>query len=381
MATCFIFAQYFDEENALSLRLNDLGQMDAPLARRTIDELRLLQTHARTIIVLPSMWCSLHTLELSWLGERKMREAIPYALEDEIAENVTTLHFAFDRQHMQNNGYLVIVIDKQIMIDLKERLLALHITYDTMTIDWFALEAGEVCVSEQGLLIADADFKGALGLELIPYYLQKHQQSPFFIFNDSPLITTDCVVTPIQSSFYVWVAERLFKKNALNLCQGEFKQQIRLDTRRRWYEISIILLSTWLLSLLFINGLKVYKLNHHLTMVNQQTASIYHDFFPQAQQIISPRFRITEWLKSHVSNSNQVLWSLLNKLADAFQQQRFVIEQMRFQNQTLTIVISCSNFAILEQLESYLQQKNVHVKQVDAATHTKNIVATLALTL
>ena len=112
MATCFLFAQHFTDESCLSLRIDDLGQLEAPLERRSLDAIRALQVKANTIVVLPTDNSSLHYVELPWLGESKARAALPYALEEQVAQHVVTLHVAFDQQHYQNKQYLVVVIDK-----------------------------------------------------------------------------------------------------------------------------------------------------------------------------------------------------------------------------------------------------------------------------
>ena len=105
MATCFLFAQHFNDESCLSLRLNEQGQLDAPLERRTVDALKALQVKARTMVVLPTESSSLHQVELPWLAERKAREALPYALEEQVAQQLTSVHVAFDKPHYKNNQY------------------------------------------------------------------------------------------------------------------------------------------------------------------------------------------------------------------------------------------------------------------------------------
>ena len=96
MTTCFLFARQFYDEACLSLRLDKNGEIDAPLSLRSFQEFKSLQRQSRTIIVLPTERSSLFEIELPWLGERKARAAIPYALEEQLAQNVATLHFAFD---------------------------------------------------------------------------------------------------------------------------------------------------------------------------------------------------------------------------------------------------------------------------------------------
>ena len=99
MATCVLFIENLDAEGCFCLRLDALDEVDAPLQKRSPDDIRVIQENARTIVVIPTAAAGLHVFNLPWLGERKAREAIPYALEEQVAQPVTELHFAFDKAH------------------------------------------------------------------------------------------------------------------------------------------------------------------------------------------------------------------------------------------------------------------------------------------
>ena len=102
MNTCFIFADSLDDNSAFCLVLDEDGNITAPLSMRTFDEIQIIQANAITTVILPTRVVTLHRLELPWLSESKARTAIPYALEEQLAQNVNTLHFAFDKSYHKN---------------------------------------------------------------------------------------------------------------------------------------------------------------------------------------------------------------------------------------------------------------------------------------
>lgn len=383
MATCFLFTRHFDEENCLSLRLDQQGQVDAPLERRTIDEVRALQINARTIVVLPTEMCSIHEVELPQLSERKARIAIPYALEEQVAQHVSSVHFAFDSQWYQNNRYLVVAIDKQYLIDLIAKLSAVDLTFDVVTLDWCALSAGEACLIETSLLIDDPTFKGAVSIELVDLYLNRRPSTapPVILFNDSPPVQNMTTHQLVDCSLYVWVAQQLFKHSPLNLCQGELQHDTHQHANFRWYQLSAMLAGLWLVSLVGVNTINLYALTKQNTSLDQQIAVIYHEFFPQARQVISPKFRINQLLRNSTGIHDAVLWVLLNKLAIAANKPSLIVQQVRFQNQTLSVTLSSQDFAQLEAMQQQLQQQHVIVRQTEAATHEQRVVATLELSV
>jgi len=382
VATCFLFSQQFDEEKCLSLRLDQAGEVEAPLALRSIEECRTLQADARTIVVMPADVSSVHEIELPWLGERKARAAIPYALEDHLAQNVNTLHFAFDRQYYQNNHYLVAVIDKQLLTDLIARLQAVNLKFDVITLDWFALKEHEACITQTTILAHDHTFKGSLSAELAAIYLNNRPlTTEVLVFADSnPQISSNSF-TPIDSACNVWVAKRLARINAMNLGQGELQQSSGKQTSVFWYQASAVLFGIWLITLITTHAIQLYSLTSKNKVFDQQIAVIYREFFPQAQQVISPKFRITQLLKSNVATEQDSLWQLLDKLSQALVRSQITIEQLRFQNPMLAVTLTSKDFAALEKLQVALRQAKVKVEQTQASSHEQQVVATLELSL
>ncbi|ETO93772.1 type II secretion system protein GspL [Legionella oakridgensis] len=383
MGTCFIFAKQISHEQLLSLRLDDKNEVDAPLLLRSANELHLLQANHRTVVVLPTEVCSLHQLELPWLNERKARAAIPFALEEQLAQNVATLHFAFDRAHYQNHRYLVAVIDKQYLANLIHELGVLNLAFDMITLEWFALQAQEACVSQTSFLAYNETFQGALSLDLAKIYLaERSTELTFYVFQDSAADLSDLFFpSRIDSSFYGWVAQRLQHTKPINLCQGEFQQSKSQQSIRFWYFLSAALAGIWLISLLVVNAIHLYWLNKKNAELDQQIAVLYREFFPEAKQIISPRFRIGQLLKSDMNHTDSALWLLMDKLAHAFSSGQFVIEQLRFQNQVLSVTLLSKDFAALEHLQRRLQQTKVKVSQTQASSHEQQVLATLELRL
>lgn len=383
MTTCFIFANHFDEEQCLCLRLDQHGQVDASLALRTISELKLLQINARTIVVLPTESSSLHEIELPWLGEHKGRAAIPYALEEQVAQPVTTLHFAFDRQHYQNNSYLVVVTDKQFLVDLIEKLDTLNLDFDMITLDWFALKENEGCVTEQGLIIHDREFKGALSGEFAVVYLSDNEESsPLLGFTDSMILPQNTIVSSFDGLSSVWIAQRLLQAKMMNLCQGELQHDTRQRSSKQWYRACAIMSCALVVTVFLCKGLYLHSLSTNVLNLDKQIAVIYREFFPEATQVTSPKFRIGQLLKTGlVANDTAALGSLLDKLAQAVNGNQITVEQFHFQKQVLSVTLVSDNFAALESLQLRLQQDNVKVTQQQASSHERHVAATLELSL
>lgn len=378
MDTCFLFTKHLDDKGCLSFTLSKEGTLIAPPLYRNFDEIKVLQKECKTTVVETTESATLIELELPWLPERKARIAIPYALEDKLAQSVEELHFSFDKQRYQNNRYTIAVISKQRMQHIMELLAQHDIKYEAITLDWFALSSQEMCISESTLLINNDDFKGSLSGEMARSYLKKHSLIQVQVFKDSQ-ITPDISLPMKEEHSTTWIAQQLVHSRLLNLCQGEMQHGNASDWIKKGYQLVGVLACVWAMSLLLVNGLALHTLNKKTDEIDQKIAVIYREFFPDAKQVISPKFRISKLIGTSASDTQAHFWFLLNQFAKAVKGNPLTIEQLRYQNKTLSVTLVSADFASLEGIENKLKSLQLKVKQTQASTRDQQVVATLEL--
>lgn len=382
VSTCFLFIQHLTDTSCLSLLLDDDKKVSAALALRTFADIQLLQQAAKTIIVLPCERCSIHHIPLPWISEQKARLALLYALEEQLAQPVASVHIAFDKKHYQNKHYLAVAIDRVYLQQVIDRLNVSIRPFDKVTLDWFALGRLDACISETSVLAYDDIFQGALSTELAAMYFSKRQsQTPIWMFHDSAPAMKSTTFELMDGSFYEWVAKRLLETQPMNVCQGDLQLSTVEKTYVRWYQLCLGLACVSLSIFLITYGLASYQLSHQMNTIDKEIATQYHEFFPNASTVISPRFRVEQLLKSQTSNADEVLWTLLDKLAFAIGQVPVSIEQFNYDQSMVSLTLTASDFSALEALQLRLQKAQVHVTQVQASLHEKHAQATLELRL
>ena len=384
MEMSFIFAEHMDLAGCLCVRLGNDNIVIAPCAYRLYADVQAMQGDSHTVIVLPTARCGLYDVDLPWLGGRKARLAIPFALEEQLAQKLSTLHFAFDRAHHQNNRYLVTVVDKSYVVSLMLQLETLGISFHEMTPDWFALHPGEVALTESSVLVRTAEFQGALSDNLADTYLSTDLSSVEVLsFTDSAADRTRKEWTTIDSSFFLWAAQRLQHGQRMNICQGELSHGREDDTvSRPMLYACMAVVGFWLVSVLAVNSINLIRLHHQLNKIDEETAVVYREFFPQAEKVISPRFRITQLLKGGYAGQDAAfLWQLLDKLEKAVNIKNITVKQLDYKNKVLSVMLTSRDFAALEQLDARLKKANVKVQQTQALSYEEHVEATLELRL
>ena len=381
MATCFVFFNELEAESFLSLKLNDDGGVQAPLGIRSVEEIKSIQSNAKTIIMLSGEYCGFHEVALAYISESKARVALPYALEDQLAQPVKELHFAFDKSLYQNNQYLVAVISRADLSAVMNHLEELNLPYQEITTAWFALEKGEICLNDEALLLHLDDFKGALPKELAEKYLSSHQTStlPIKGFTDSADFAKTQIRNLLSEPSQVWVAKRLLKKPYINFCQGEYKISKGEGKPLFWYKACAFVFGLWIFAAIAFDVTKVMMFNQKMALLDEKIKVIYQDFFPEATQVISPKFRIEQLLKSGRSEQADDFWRLVSKLGQSFDPSLVTIKEMRFQNNRLFVDLSSPDFAKLENYEKKLRNNQLLVEQTQASTKDGEVVATLEL--
>ncbi|HRD71106.1 MAG TPA: type II secretion system protein GspL [Legionella sp.] len=379
MDTCFLYTRHLDANGCLCLKILSNGELVSPPAYRNFEEIRNLQQDARTLIIESTNNASLLELELPWLPDRKARIAIPFALEEKLAQPVEELHFAFDKTRYQNKRYLIVVLDKKHLNNLMAILDEQRINFETITLDWFALSSEQSCITESETLINSSDFKGALDGALAVSYLKNHPHIEPLLFKDSMCINSDILVQTTEELSYTWIAKKLIQTNPLNLCQGDFQHGNSSDWIKKGYQSAALLAGIWLLSMVVFSGIKLHFLKKQTIIVDEQIAQIYREFFPEAKQVISPKFRISQLLGTSANNQNR-FWLLLNQFSKVMRDTPGTIEQLRFQNKTLSVKLLCNDFASLEEIENKLKNLQLKVNQTQAATRDQHVIATLELT-
>ncbi|MDX2345914.1 MAG: type II secretion system protein GspL [Legionella sp.] len=386
MSTCFIFFDAIDAtpetdlpELLWAVRLDDTGDVDVALSAHTQDEIKAMQVGARTVVVLPSAVASIHLLDLPKLSMRKAREAIPYALEEALAEPVQDVHVAFERDESNSLHYRVVVLNKRRFKTWIQVLEALDLNFDAITLDWFALEPGEVCATEQDLLVREAPsadaVNGALSPSVAAEYIKAHPDKPGGVGTSKPGGVGDLAA----GSYRLFFATRLLTRPFLNLCEGEFQRVTDSKGRLYWTFLCGGLLGALFLSVLGFNAFLLHQLHAREAVIDKEIKDIYYTFFPEATQVISPRFRIEQVLKTNTADTQSRFWFLLNQLSRCFSNHALVIEHIEFQDQMLSVRLVAKDFSVLEAFELQLKKQAVVVNQVEAVTRGNQVVSTLEL--
>ena len=380
MNTCFLFMASWSADGADCVVLTADNEIVGSLKKYNVEEIKALQAAATLKIVVPTAEAAIHTVTLPWLGERRSREALPFALEEQLSTPVAEVQIAFSKAFYQQGQYLVIVVDKKRCLDWLEILKSNEIVFDSMFIDWFALNPHELLITDVGLLVYADDFKGELGASLAKKYVETHPPLSGVRCRDSHLDLQLAKEEKCKERVYLWLAKRLNKAHSIDLCQGELSPIHQSISKSRTFTWVAGLFLAWIGCVLVVNTLYLLQLRQATTQLNVQINQFYQRFFPHETQVANPRFRIEQLLKTNASTQQRVFWFLLNALAKVVQKKSNIsIQQVKFQDHQLEVKLTSPDFSSLEQFENELKRASVNAVQISAASLDNQVSAVLEL--
>jgi len=243
---------------------------------------------------------------------KSIRQAVPYALEEQLAADVETLHFALGQRAIVG-GVPVAVIDRdRISFWLKE-LREVGIDPYFMTPDIFAVPYEEnswsLLVEDENALIrtgarigysievrnirqvletAFSQLENKDGVIVHLYDLTSKLPGDIFpegvTVKDADLRTKAAGNIPLRL-----FADGFNEKVAINLLQGDFKRHAEWDKALKVWRLPLLLLAVFLLLYGGMTGGDYWRLRRESKDLSLQMENLYLQTFPDAKKVVNPK--------------------------------------------------------------------------------------------
>lgn len=386
MGILFVFLSEKAIKTVDLVELDDSSQLIQHTSDIALSDLNLLAPNAKFNVVLPANWVTLLKVELTITNLAKVRKAIPYSLEEQVSDDIDTLHFAFDKKHYANGFYEVAIIAKSLMTQLIEQFTENHCTLNTITSELCCLQSNQALLCPNGILIENEHSKACLTTTLFKTIEDSLPKTIEFLqcsdLRWDTLSENQLFKSPVDTglSYQHWLASQLHQKKGINLLQADFTIKDSSNTTQLWWKMTAGLLVALISFSLIGLGMQYYQLKQINEESKQQILTHYKAFFPNATRVVSPKFRIEQRLKKTSSRDQSFMLVILDKLDREFKNQSdLTIEQIDYRNESIKIKLLAKNFASLEQLKLSLRQSQLQVSQQQAANTENGVNATLEI--
>ncbi len=337
---------------------------------------------------------------------KRIVQAVPYALEEQLAEDVEKLHFALGKREPLSGDIAVAVIARAQMDSYWQQLSAVGLTPTRLIPDilavpkpadgWGVLYFDEVVLvrtgPQAGFAIESDCLGAALQMALIEHENVPPQQIVVFSGTEPTTALTELhalgipvTVETHEQGVLGWLAQGVIENKPLNLLQGGYRPQDKVATYLRPWRLTAALLILW-------GGLSVAKqwaeyqqLSQQRQALNAQIEKIYRDTFPQASKIVNPRVQMAQKLKTLRAQQNRTTQEddflvLLNKISTPLARTPgFNLKRIDYRQGRFDIQFTVANLQALEYLKQRLSRLGLTVEIQSAISRHKQVESRLRI--
>jgi general secretion pathway protein L len=358
------------------------------------------------IILLPGIDVVLTYVDIPSKQWKRIVQAVPYALEEQLAEDVDNLHFALGKREPVSGDIAVAVIARAKMEAVLQQLSAISITPTKLLPDmlavpqpeegWGLLFLDEIVLVRTGLQAGFAIEPDCLSFVLQKALAENEEMPPqeIVVYRGEeqiiPLAELQALGIPILEKVHeqgalAWLAQGVAEKNTLNLLQNHYLPQDKIVTLLRPWRLTIGLL-------IFLGGLQFAKqwveyqdLSLQRQRLNAQIEKVYRDTFPEARKIVNPRVQMEQKLKAlrtqqHTASHGEQFLSILNKISiPLVRTPGFKLKHMNYRQSSFEIEFTVSNLQALEYLKQRLNRLSLTVEIQSATSRYKSVESRLRI--
>lgn len=353
------------------------GEVLHSYKNRQLDRLQELNKQYPLIVILPGTTVNAHYIDLPTL--KKSELMVPNILEESLVTSIDDMHFALDVHKNSNNKYLVYSIKKSCLDTLIKQLKDLSLQPSSISSILLPHLKDTLLAGEEDIQLITESSCGVMMPDTLSTLQQDLPKStPLLTFNNSNTSFRDLAINresiEKNETYQAYIAKQHMLKPGLNLLQGAYK--IKQNKTKAKYFMALSLLAFSLLFFITTNLIQYQGLKSSLKTLKQDNFKRYKKVFPQASSMISPYYRIKQWLNDSSQNSEQPFFQISHKISPLlYKQKNLTLLSINFQNNQLTITFKLPNFEALNKLQQQFEKNNISVNQLSALTEQGEINA------
>ncbi len=339
--------------------------------------------NCRPIILIPSTDVILTQVNIPSNKLQKIIQAIPYALEEQLIDEVENLHFAVGQPVAGNIP--VVVIAKTCLENYLQRLQEVSFQPAVLMPDvfavpyrsnnWIVMYVDDIVLVRTGLQTGFAIEADNLNF-MLQMDVANNPPEQIMVINHKTtmdLTNLQALGIPIKTISNN-ILDGIIDNKQLNLLQGEYRIQNNNSLRHWWLTIALGLI---LGGLYIVEQVMEYRdLSQQRQFLNQQITETYRNTFPEARKIVNPKVQMEQKLVAlrERQQVNEVFLSTLNKITSALKAiPNLIIKKITFRQQKLDLYLTINNFQALEKFQTNLNKLDITVKIKSAASQNRKV--------
>lgn len=362
------------------------GKLISEADYRAIENIQGLDEDKPLTVLIPSEEVVLTTVEMPKMSQAELRKAIPFTLEDQVASDLSSSFFAFEKTDVPGK-YAVAIIDLKLINSYLKALADIKLHPDVLLPSCLALpwqpESWTLLQQEEQVLVRVGKLAGfELPLEnfalLFPLMLEKYGvPKQLVVLGELKVDLTPFGISIQQQVLETPFVQAITQEPALNLLQGKFRAKRKRNKQKRRWRWCIYLL---ILYIVLIVGFKIgayfylrYQNQVLAKVINQAVAKVHSDHHSFASPKAMLEHMLTVISKREHSNQFQEKLSKVSTVLHRYP--AVVLDGVAYKQDQLQIGISAADVKVLHQTVTMLANQGLTV----TAGQTKQLGKTVGM--
>jgi len=373
------------------------GQTGGNVIQGTLADAARYADNARVIVSVPAEVIYLTRQHLPGKNRQRLLKAIPFALEDQIIDDIEDMHFALGTADPQGQ-YWVAAVRRQQMETWRSQLALVGLNPKVIIPDVMLLPGttGELCLltdAGRTLLVSPDGERWVMDSANIGLALKKIMLNKEFpvihvrSYSTGPETELESLLASqlnCDISVQVILPLRLLATGVtenlpLNLLQGSYshREKRRHQQYRVWYPVAAML-AVWIVVRLGLAVVDNIHLSNQLDAIRQQQQQVYRQAFPTAKPggdvYRKMEARLKE-LKQKRGAADASFYAMLQKLAPILADSLGLqVQVLRYHDGRVDLEVQLPTLQSLDQLKSSLSKQQHWQVEIQSASSDKNHV-------
>lgn len=395
MADTLLIHFHPDRPETSWVLVNDAGEMTCKLATGELAQAAELARQRRVVVLLDATLAHIDQVHLPTRNQQKLMRAIPFALEEQLADDIEDMHFVAGRGGNES-ATPVVAIHRHVM----DRMLAIFeqagIQPHSIVPDALCLAANEqqwcALFDKDQVILQTAELHGSkfdadLFDTLLAAELKRASTPPqkLLLFTADtatpPAVAidseTEIIAVQYNAHPLVVFAGHYRQALSLNLLQHDYKLKKQGGLAWKRWRLAASLAAVWLLLSMAITAFELDRIKQQNRQLEAEIINLYKKAFPESKRIVNARVQMEQKLKALKSGNGSAdsLIALLASSSSALADSKGVtLKSINFRNNRLDISVNSKDLAALQQLNNQLNQANGIQSEIISSSSEQNRV-------
>jgi len=341
----------------------------------------------RVLVLMPATDCLLTSVRIPGRNRKKLLQAAPYALEEQLSDDVEKLHFVVGAE-LDDGSRQVAVTDKHLMETFMAELGEAGLDVQSVVPEQLAVplsgSGDSVLIDHDLAVVRTGKYSGHavdsdnLGVVLSARQQPDSDQQPvlqLYVEQDASVPELGNYPGEIRIEHYardpLVILSKGLDMKAINLLQGEFGQGG--EWSRIWHPLratAALLLAGVLISNA-VMAVDYYRLNKESDLLKTQIEETFKKAFPETRRLVNPRAQMQQkldQLQNTRGTGNRFL-NLIGQAGEVIKDTKGVeITGANFRGGRLDLDLKVTSLQLLDQLKQALTKTGALSVEIQSAT-------------